>query len=173
MRKLIQTPGPQRRHPTQVCTPWIETRVTKDDLQALLQLALDTNDFFKIDAAKIKQALAAKLKKQNEKLKDQGIIEIGLDDDAIADAATTVVRIQADGKDHEVQYYALDMRAQADERLARLQRIATRLTELERKLRAEAPKPPEAEAPKAAPVEDVPIDTESLCFHRLHGPVRR
>ncbi|MCY3020202.1 MAG: hypothetical protein NTW87_14385 [Planctomycetota bacterium] len=45
---------------------------------------------------------------------------------------------QADGKDHEVQYYALDMQARDDERLARLQRIAARLTELARKLRAEA-----------------------------------
>ncbi|MCX6874937.1 MAG: hypothetical protein NTW21_14190 [Verrucomicrobia bacterium] len=142
----------------------IKTRVTKDDLQALLQLAIDTNDFFKLDAAEIKHSLDVKLKHENEQLKDQGIISIG--PDGICDAATTVVRIQADGKDHEVQYYALDMQAQADERLARLQTIATRLTELERKLRAEAAKPPVAEAPIAAPPGAVPIDTEPHVMRR-------
>ena len=114
----------------------IETRITKDDLQALLQLAIDTNDFFKINAAEIEQSIAAKVKRENEKLAAQGVVMVG--PSAICDAATTVVRIHADGKDHEVQYYALDMQARNDERLTRLQNIATRLRELARKLRAEA-----------------------------------
>jgi tyrosine-protein phosphatase YwqE len=117
----------------------IETRITKDDLHALLQLTIDTNDFFKINAAEIEQSIDAKVKRENEKLAAQGVVMVG--PSAICDAATTVVRIHADGKDHEVQLYALDIKSdflQNDERLTRLQNIATRLTELERKLRAEA-----------------------------------
>ena len=114
----------------------IETRITKDDLQALLQLAIDTNDFFRINAAEIEQSIDAKLKRENEELKAKGIQKVG--PRGIADAATTVVRIHADGKEHEVQYYALDIQARNDERLTRLQNIAKRLRELERKLRAEA-----------------------------------
>jgi hypothetical protein len=115
----------------------IETKITKDDLQALLRMAIDTNDFFKINAAEIEQSLDAKLKRENEKLAAKGIAKVG--PRGISDAATTAVRIHADGKDHEVQYYALDMHARDDERLTRLQNIATRLRVLEQKLRAEAP----------------------------------
>jgi hypothetical protein len=110
----------------------------------LLQLAIDTNDFFKINVAEIEQSIDAKVKRENEKLAAQGVVMVG--PSAICDAATTVVRIHADGKDHEVQLYALDMQSRNDERLTRPQNIATRLTELERKLRAEAA----AAAPPAA-----------------------
>ncbi|HUT93052.1 MAG TPA: hypothetical protein VMY37_26545 [Thermoguttaceae bacterium] len=119
----------------------IETRITKDDLQALLRLAIDTNDIFKINAAEIGQSIDAKVKRENEKLAAQGIRMVG--PNSVADGATTVVRIHADGKDHQVSLY--DLRGKSgflrnDERLARLQNIVTRLGEVERKLRAGAAK---------------------------------
>ncbi|NQU24087.1 MAG: hypothetical protein HQ567_22620 [Candidatus Nealsonbacteria bacterium] len=137
----------------------IETRITKDDLQALLRLAIDTNDFFKINAAEIEQSIDAKVKRENEKLAAQGIVMVG--PRGLVDGATTVVRIHADGKDHKVQLY--DLRGkflflQNDERLARLKNITTRLSELDRKLRAGAAKPREAGAAKGNAPGVISID---------------
>lgn len=120
----------------------IETRITKDDLQTLLRLAVDTNDFFKINAAEIGQSIAAKVKRVNERLRATGG-GIYCGPNIVADGATTVVRIHADGKDHQVRLY--DLRGKSrflrnDERLTRLKNIVTRLRELERKLRAGATK---------------------------------
>ena len=114
----------------------IETRISEADLHALLRLAIDANGFFEINAAEIKQAIDAKLKQENEQLKAHGIVRVGAR--GIADAATTVVRIQADGQDHEVQYYALDMQFRDDERLTRLHNIVMRLRAIRRKLISEA-----------------------------------
>ncbi len=132
----------------------IETKITKDELQALLRLAIDTNGFFKINAAEIEQSIAAKVKRENEKLAAQGIVMVG--PSGLADGATTVVRIHADGKDHQVQLYDLRGKSlflQNDERLTRLQKIVTRLRELERKLRAGATKAEPGAAQKTPAAE--------------------
>ena len=68
-------------------------------------------------------------------MKGLGVIAVNPE---LCDGATTVVRIHADGQDHEVQYYDLASQTRYDERLTRLQNIATRLRDIERKLRAEA-----------------------------------
>ena len=118
----------------------IEARITKDDLQSLLRLAIDTNDFFEINAAEIEKSIAAKVKRENEKLAGQGI---AMGPNAIMDDATTIVRIHADGKDHEVRLYGLRRKSRFlrnDERLTQLQNIVTRLEEVQRTLRAGAAK---------------------------------
>ena len=87
-----------------VGNPWgqqkrMEVKLEKAQVQALLWFALEKNKFFDLDAAKLKgEVMEAQQKKGG----------LGF---AIADAATTTIRIHANGKEHEVQYYALGMAA--------------------------------------------------------------
>lgn len=76
----------------------VEGKLSAKDLQELLRFAVRDNDFFGFDAAKVAAAVKAEQAK-----KGPGI--------AIADAATTIIRINADGKEHEAKYYALGLAA--------------------------------------------------------------
>jgi hypothetical protein len=76
----------------------VETRLAAKDLQALLRFAIVDNNFFGFDAAKVAAAVKAEQAKKGPGL-------------AIADAATTIIRISADGKANEAKYYALGMAA--------------------------------------------------------------
>lgn len=117
----------------------VETGITKDDLQELLRFAIDTNDFFKIDTAAVKQAVKEEIDRRNEaaaKAAGSGARAVY---DLPVDAATVVVRIHADGKEHEVRCYtpAMDPKTYPGiERLAQLHAIATRLRQIQEQLRA-------------------------------------
>lgn len=75
--------------------PNIETKLTPKELQDLLRFALVENDFFGFDSAKVSAAVKAEQAKK------------GVIGPVIADAPTTVIRIHANGKEHEARYYAL------------------------------------------------------------------
>lgn len=67
-------------------------KISRREIDQLLDFAIVANDFFKYDADKVAQELAGK---------GPGL--------RIADAATTVIRITANGRTKEVSHYALGM----------------------------------------------------------------
>ncbi len=79
----------------------IEGKLTAEELQSLLAFILEENDFFDIATG-------------------PPIARPGL---AIADAATTILRVQADGRDEGITYLGFG----DDERLTKLRAITTRL----------------------------------------------
>ena len=76
----------------------IKSKISQDELQDILRFAIDDNRFFDIDPKKAKAEVAASQQKSGRIF-------------AIADAPNTSIRIQADGKDYTVEYYALSLAA--------------------------------------------------------------
>jgi hypothetical protein len=83
--------------------------LTREDLQELLAFIIEKQEFFKYDAAKVREKLGA------GGLRPQ-----------VADAATTVIRVTANGETKEVSHYALGFGAKVKE-LDQLSAIQQRL----------------------------------------------
>lgn len=92
-----------------------DSKISMSELQELLDFAIETQKFFEYDPKKVQE----KVEQAN-----QGGLRI-----QVADAATTVIRIQADGKDKEVSHYALGMGAKVEE-LKRLAAVQQRLMQV-------------------------------------------
>jgi len=71
-------------------------KLTAEELQDLLHFIIGTNEFFKYDAAEIKRTIDAE---------KQRITAAGGAIMRLADAATVVVRVHADGRTNEASYY--------------------------------------------------------------------
>ena len=84
-------------------------KIDQDELQTLLDFIIRENEFFEYDAA----AVAAKLAKAGPRF-------------AVADAATTVIKVNTTGKSKEVSHYALGIGTSVPE-LDRLKAIQQRL----------------------------------------------
>lgn len=87
-------------------------KITQAELQELLDFAIDGQKFFEYDPKKVAE----------KKLAQGPQIQV-------ADAATTVIRIQADGQDKEFSHYALGFGTDIDE-LKRLAVVQQRLQRL-------------------------------------------
>ena len=112
----------------------IESKISRDELQELLRLAIDECNVFAFDAAKVKQEIADKAKK----VRANGIIQLA---PVIADAPTTVIKVHADGKQVETKYYALSFAARTHKDVAalqKLQKLAERLQAVAERLKKDA-----------------------------------
>ena len=101
----------------------IETKIELQRLQQLLKFLLDEQQFAKFNAQKVQDLVQAEQKKQGRAI-------------AIDDAATTVIRIHADGKTVQARFYGLPMMAQQFPAVTELGQLEAARKHLE-KLRAE------------------------------------
>ena len=76
----------------------IEAGISQNQLQELLRFILDEQKMATFNSTRVKKAVRAAQKKRGAAIR-------------IADAATPVLRVQADGKRFEAKYYALSMMA--------------------------------------------------------------
>jgi RNA polymerase sigma factor (sigma-70 family) len=96
-----------------------ESKMSARELQDLLHFIIKDRDFFNIDSAKIRQAVADEVKKS------AGGIKVG-------DGQTSIFRVEADGRNHEVSYYALDTYASYYKNVKELGRLRDIQARLER-----------------------------------------
>src|SRR5207302_4320027 len=73
----------------------VEARLSAQELQDLLRHAVRTNDFFGCDSRQLDEALHREMTRKGERT-------------AVADAPLVALRIQADGRDHEVRCRGLN-----------------------------------------------------------------
>lgn len=82
----------------------VVSKLSKAELQTLLQSIIHENDFFKLDAAKIQNAVREEAKipqpGPDGVLRPRGFVRI-------MDSATSIINVHADSKQHEVKYYAI------------------------------------------------------------------
>jgi hypothetical protein len=74
-------------------------KITQAEIQELLEFIIDENQFFTLDPLTIKNSVMSSAQSSGRNF-------------SVADAPVTVIRVRADGKDHTVEYYALDFVAQ-------------------------------------------------------------
>ncbi len=113
----------------------VQAKISSDELQKLLAFMLEEKKFREITAKTIQEKSAAADKAKAKALGGNGIIFAP----RIADAPTTVVKVNVDGKPHEAKHYALffAVRQYKDvQELQNLHAIAQHLQQLDRKLRA-------------------------------------
>lgn len=100
----------------------VKTQISQEQVQELLRFALAENHLGEFDADAIKKEMA----KGGPQLR-------------IADAPTTVVRIQANGKQHEAKFYALGLKVSQYPQikaLAHLENVRKRLEQLRTEINA-------------------------------------
>jgi hypothetical protein len=106
----------------------VNFQVSQDEIQDVLRFIIDENSFFNFDSAIVKTKVSDELSRpitDNDK-KVKSVF-------AVADAPTLEIRIQADGKHHTVEYYALSFAARQFPDIPELQQmlaIAKRLQHL-------------------------------------------
>jgi len=112
----------------------IEGKITPAEVQALVAFAIDDSEIRSFDPAAVKQAIADKAKQAAAK----GILTVF---PRIADAPTTVVKINADGKQSEAKYYALSFAASTHKdipALVQFQQVAKKLQDVRTRVRKAA-----------------------------------
>jgi len=113
----------------------IEGKISEDELHALVSFAIEKNAMT-FDPADVKKAIAEKQKKAAEK-------GLGIAFPQIADAPSTVIKVNANGKSSVASYYALGMAANMHKdipQLVELQEVAKKLGEVRRRVMKEAEK---------------------------------
>jgi hypothetical protein len=84
--------------------------ITQTEVHELLKFIIDDNRFFDLDPLEIKNRVMSAAKSSGRMFN-------------VADAPVTVIRVQADGKDHTVVYYALGFVAQRFPDIQNLQQL--------------------------------------------------
>lgn len=113
----------------------IEGKIQQEELQALVSLAIEKK-VTTFDPAEVKKAITEKQKKAAE----SGVIQVF---PQIADAPSTVIQLNANGKSSKASYYALSMAARQHKDIAplvQLQEVAKKLQELRARIQKEASK---------------------------------
>jgi hypothetical protein len=116
----------------------VEGRIPAEQLQELLDFALDENRFLEIDAAELERQIAASQRTQAEAGSAGGAVAVPTGPPYL-DAGTTVLMIAADGRRHEVRQQGLFAAAREHPEigaLAQLRAIELRLLELAQEIAA-------------------------------------
>ena len=113
----------------------IERTISPEQVQDLLRYMLDENTFFDIDPAAVQRAIDAEEAKKETLARQQGVGRVGPNRDA--DAITILVRVQADGREHEVRFdspHTLAREYPSIAELTRFRAIQGRLIQLQTEL---------------------------------------
>ena len=113
----------------------IERNISAEQVQELLGYMLDENKFFDIDPAEVKRSIDDEEAEKQALAHQQGIVRVG--PNRSADATTILVRVQADGREHEVSFdspHTLAREYPSIAKLARFRAIQVRLIQLQTEL---------------------------------------
>lgn len=117
----------------------VEEQISEVDLKALCQFAFEEQDIWSIDSTALEQQVKTAARLGADSKSDADTV-IALETEAIADAATTVIRVRQGKHEHEVSHYNLFSHAQRypeNNSLQRLRAIELRLLRFAQRIAAE------------------------------------
>lgn len=98
----------------------INFKISQDEIQDILKFIIDENHFFSFDPDAVQEKIDEELNKPiaGDNKNSKRVF-------AVADAPTILIRVEADGRDHTVEYYALTFAARQFPNITELQQLLT------------------------------------------------